>query len=121
MPGSRTRTGCPPPASRRSRRSAESADLVVLGLPIASMRAGEPGLANMIATLRLTLHVFAIAVLAAANLAASAAHAAGTAYGVDTAEVSEIGNCKVESWLSWASNQDFIGVSNPSCVVDLGR
>jgi hypothetical protein len=49
------------------------------------------------------------------------AHAAGTAYGVDTAEVSEAGNCKIESWLSWASNQDFLAVTNPSCVVDLSR
>lgn len=49
------------------------------------------------------------------------ARAAGTAYGVDTAEVGEVGNCKVESWLSWASNQDFIGVTNPSCIVNMGR
>src|SRR4051812_17195917 len=61
-------------------------------------------------------------ILCAASLAlASEAHAAGTAYGVDTAEVSEAGNCKIESWLSWASNRDFIGVANPSCVVDLTR
>ena len=40
---------------------------------------------------------------------------------VDTAEVGEVGNCKVESWLSWASNQDFIGVTNPSCIVNMGR
>src|SRR5436305_10114534 len=60
--------------------------------------------------------------LCAASLVfAGQAYAAGTAYGVDTAEVSEAGNCKIESWLSWASNQDFIGVANPSCVVDLTR
>jgi hypothetical protein len=52
---------------------------------------------------------------------ASRAEAAGTAYGVDTAEVGDIGNCKVESWLSWASNQDFLAITNPSCVVNLGR
>src|SRR2546421_108134 len=52
---------------------------------------------------------------------AGQAQAAGTAYGVDTAEVSEVGNCKIESWLSWASNQDFIAVANPSCVVNLTR
>ena len=52
---------------------------------------------------------------------ATSARAAGTAYGVDTAEVSEVGNCKIESWLSWASNQDFLAVANPSCVVDLSR
>src|SRR5882724_6992604 len=49
------------------------------------------------------------------------ARAAGTAYGVDTAEVSEVGNCKIESWLSWASNQDFLAITNPSCVVNLGH
>jgi len=54
-------------------------------------------------------------------LVSQSARAAGTAYGVDTAEVSEPGNCKVESWLSWASNQDFIGVTNPSCVVSISR
>src|SRR5436305_11791189 len=60
--------------------------------------------------------------LCAASLVfAGQAYAAGTAYGVDTAEVSEAGNCKIESWLSWASNRDFIGVANPSCVVDLTR
>jgi len=47
--------------------------------------------------------------------------AAGTAYGVDTAEVSEAGSCKLESWLSSASNGDFLAVANPSCVVDLSR
>ena len=60
-------------------------------------------------------------VVTAALLMAARADAAGTAYGVDTAEVSEAGNCKVESWLSWASNQDFLAFANPSCVVNLGR
>jgi len=45
-------------------------------------------------------------VITAALLIVVRANAAGTAYGVDTAEVSEAGNCKVESWLSWASNHD---------------
>jgi hypothetical protein len=71
----------------------------------------------MIARLGVSAGMFAMAVAVAGHCA----HAAGTAYGVDTAEVSEIGNCKIESWLSWASNQDFIGVANPSCVVDLTR
>lgn len=57
----------------------------------------------------------------AALLCIARAEAAGTAYGVDTAEVSDPGNCKVESWLSWASNQDFLGITNPSCVFDFGR
>src|SRR5947209_18369684 len=62
-------------------------------------------------------------VLCAASLALAAveARAAGGAYIADAADVSEIGNCKVESWASFASNKDFIGVANPSCVVDLGR
>jgi hypothetical protein len=62
-----------------------------------------------------------VALALAAVLGANRAEAAGTAYGVDTAEVGDIGNCKVESWLSWASNQDFLAVTNPSCIVGLGR
>lgn len=54
-----------------------------------------------------------------ALLGAGRAEAAGTAYGVDTAEVSDIGNCKIESWLSWASNRDFLAIANPSCVVGI--
>ena len=61
------------------------------------------------------------AALLIALVGATRVEAAGTAYGVDTAEVSEVGNCKIESWLSWASNQDFLAVANPSCVVDLSR
>lgn len=52
-------------------------------------------------------------------LGASGAEAAGTAYGVDTAEVSDIGNCKVESWGSFGSNRDLLAIVNPSCVVGL--
>jgi hypothetical protein len=46
------------------------------------------------------------------------ARAAGAAYAVDTSDINSVGSCKVESWLSWASNQDFTGVTNPVCVVD---
>jgi hypothetical protein len=50
------------------------------------------------------------------------ASAAGTAFAVDTAEISETGSCKIESWYSAASNQDAIAIVNPSCVVEmLGR
>ncbi len=42
-------------------------------------------------------------------------------YAVDTSEVSTEGSCKIENWLSAASNKDLIGVANPSCVVNLGR
>ena len=43
------------------------------------------------------------------------ARAAGAAYQVDTAEVSEAGACKVESWASFASNRDFFGAASPAC------
>ncbi len=48
-------------------------------------------------------------------------HAAGAAYQVDTAEVSAVGSCKVESWVSSASNRDFIAAISPACVVNLFR
>ena len=38
---------------------------------------------------------------------------------VDTSEVSETGSCKIESWASWAGNQDLVATINPSCVVSL--
>ncbi|MBX9711101.1 MAG: hypothetical protein K2X60_08710 [Xanthobacteraceae bacterium] len=49
------------------------------------------------------------------------AEAAGGAFAVDTADVNEIGSCKVESWLQAASNTDFAAVVNPACVVDVSR
>jgi hypothetical protein len=58
----------------------------------------------------------AIAVLTA--LASGDAQAANGAYAVDSADISEVGSCKVESWLSTATNTDFSAVANPSCVVD---
>jgi hypothetical protein len=62
-------------------------------------------------------------ILSAASfaLAAGPAQAAGGAYATDTADVGEVGNCKVETWASFASNQDFLGAVNPSCVVDVTR
>lgn len=56
--------------------------------------------------------------LAALSVAAPAAHSAGTAYGVDTAEVGDAGNCKVEAWTSWASNRDWLATANPSCIFE---
>jgi len=53
------------------------------------------------------------------SLTASEARAANGAYAVDAADISEVGSCKVESWLSSATNTDFSAVSNPSCVVDI--
>src|SRR5947207_6319516 len=62
----------------------------------------------------------AIAVAAAilAWFPAGEARAANGAYAVDAADISEAGSCKIESWLSAASNTDFSAVANPSCVVD---
>jgi hypothetical protein len=54
-----------------------------------------------------------------ALLATVEARAANGAYAVDAADISETGSCKVESWLSSASNADFSAVANPSCVVDV--
>jgi hypothetical protein len=56
-------------------------------------------------------------VVAAPWLAAGAAHAAGGAFQVDDSEIGKPGECKVESWASFADNRDFVGVSNPACVV----
>ena len=49
------------------------------------------------------------------------ARAANGAYAVDAAEISEVGSCKVESWISTATNSDFSAVANPSCVVNIFR
>jgi hypothetical protein len=63
----------------------------------------------------------ALAVAAAIISLPGHARAAGGAYAVDTAEISEAGSCKVESWVSWASNRDFIGNVNPSCAMEFIR
>jgi len=49
---------------------------------------------------------------------ADQARAANNAYAVDAADIGEAGSCKIESWLSSATNTDFSAVANPSCVVD---
>jgi hypothetical protein len=49
------------------------------------------------------------------------ASAANGAYAVDAADISEAGSCKVDGWLSTATNTDFSAVANPSCVVDVFR
>jgi hypothetical protein len=51
----------------------------------------------------------------------SDALAANGAYAVDAADISDLGSCKIESWLSAAANSDFLAVTNPSCVIELGR
>ena len=56
-----------------------------------------------------------------ALLAAGEARAANGAYAVDAADIAEVGSCKVESWISSATNTDFSAVANPSCVVNVFR
>src|SRR5947208_5912102 len=64
--------------------------------------------------------IAAIAAMAAMPMA-DGAWAANGAYVVDAADVSEVGSCKLESWISTATNTDFSLVANPSCVVELGK
>jgi len=46
--------------------------------------------------------------------------AAGGAFVVDDALIGKPGECKVESWASFASNHDFLAVTQPACVINLG-
>jgi hypothetical protein len=63
--------------------------------------------------------VFVVA--AVLGLAGGEGQAANGAYAVDAADISDLGSCKVESWISAATNTDFSAVANPSCVVDVFR
>jgi hypothetical protein len=54
-----------------------------------------------------------------ALLASTGARAANGAFAVDAADISEVGSCKVESWISTATNTDFSAVANPSCVANI--
>src|SRR5260370_36007079 len=56
-----------------------------------------------------------------AGFPAGVARAANGAYAVDAADISEVGSCKVESWLQAATNTDFSAVANPSCAVNIFR
>src|SRR5258708_5960596 len=47
--------------------------------------------------------------------------AANGAFAVDAAEISEVGSCKLASWISTATNTDFSLVATPCCVVDIGK
>jgi len=58
---------------------------------------------------------------AAVSLLANEARAANGAYAVDAADISEVGSCKVESWISAATNTDYSAVANPSCAVNIFR
>src|SRR5437588_10544645 len=55
------------------------------------------------------------------GFSAREAVAANGAYAVDAADISEVGSCKVESWMSAATNSDFSAVANPSCVANIFR
>ena len=63
----------------------------------------------------------ALSVAAGPSFVSDRAFAAGAAYQVDTAEVSEPGSCKVESWASSATNHDFVAAMAPACVVNMLR
>ena len=62
-----------------------------------------------------------LSIVAAASVLSERARAAGAAYVVDTAEVSEPGACKVKSWVSTASNHDVFASTTPTCVVNVFR
>jgi hypothetical protein len=67
------------------------------------------------------LIVTAVVLIGLALLLSGEAWAANGAYAVDAADISEVGSCKLESWISTATNTDFSAVANPSCVVDIGK
>src|ERR1700682_2049368 len=62
---------------------------------------------------------FAAITAISGSLTAGDAGAANGAYAVDAADISKAGSCKVESWMSAATNTDFSAVANPSCVADI--
>jgi hypothetical protein len=68
-----------------------------------------------------SLVVFAIVAMGVALLLPGEARAANGPYAVDAADISEVGSCKLESWISTATNTDFSAVANPSCVVNIGK
>src|SRR6266568_7719815 len=63
--------------------------------------------------------IFVVAAAVSSLLAAGDARAANGAYAVDAADISEAGSCKVESWISAATNTDFSALANPSCVANI--
>jgi hypothetical protein len=63
---------------------------------------------------RLNAATTIVCVVAATAGFSGQGRAAGAAYQVDTAEVSEPGSCKVESWVSSAENRDVIAAVSPA-------
>jgi hypothetical protein len=72
-------------------------------------------------TLKFRMTLVGATAAAAILVTGPRARAANGAYQVDAADISDVGSCKVESWLSTATNTDFSAVANPSCVVDITR
>jgi hypothetical protein len=68
---------------------------------------------------RYTLKLWTTLIAALASPVLATPVRAGTAYAVDTSEVTDTGACKIESWFSTASNHDFFGALNPACGVNL--
>jgi hypothetical protein len=65
----------------------------------------------------ISVRVSAVVIAAALAAFSSDARAAGGAYAVDTADVGDPGDCKVESWVSSSSNHDLIASTSPTCVL----
>ena len=65
--------------------------------------------------------VLALAVSVLAMALPTRVEAAGGAFIVDDSEIAKPGECKVESWASFASNADFLGVTSPTCVGNFRR
>ena len=60
-------------------------------------------------------------IIAAGLLMAPArAEAAGGAFIVDDAEIGKPGDCKVESWASFANNHDMLAITSPGPVWPAG-
>jgi hypothetical protein len=66
------------------------------------------------------LTLAAVGAVGLALLASEPARAASGAFVVDDSDVSPGGSCKVESWLSFASNSNFIASTVPACAIDFG-
>ncbi len=63
----------------------------------------------------------AATLLLLAVIAPRPALAANGAVAVDDTDVDPVGACKVDSWASFASNRDRIGMVSPGCVFNFGR
>jgi hypothetical protein len=63
----------------------------------------------------------AVAVAVLLLAAPTDARAANGAVAVDDTDMDPVGHCKVDSWASFASNRDRLGVVSSGCVFDFGR